>query len=411
MPIIAKVLSQHAEEVAFNWQVRAMDVHAPHYLLWELSRHDNRLDAHLDGLVVAGEHGWEFALDQLEAHPEPGETFAISYLAFKSGNQAKIARALKAAAITPANAKGTASAIGWMNDLNKANDYVLQLGFGTDATSRRIGMAIAGIYRLPPGPVLQAGLRDAEPAVAARAAKAVGEVGASGLLGPVRALLSHRDLEARFWSSWTLALVGNDPGAITELRTIAMTERRYRRRAVEMACRRGDPRTTHKWLQGLEMLPGGLRFAINGYAALGDPVIVPRLLEWMRVPGVARVASEAFANICGVHISYDNLEGAPPAGFEAGPTESPADDDVSLDPDMNLYWPDVAKCADWWAKNQKNFAIGQRYLCGKPITIESAREILKSGYQRQRAAAAFELAIKEPGKPLYEVRAPGFRQK
>ena len=44
------------------------------------------------------------------------------------------------------------------------------------------------------------------------------------------------------------------------------------------------------------------------------------------------------------------------------------------------------------------------------MTPDSLRDVLKNGYQRQRAAAALELAIREPGKPLYEVRAPGFRQ-
>ena len=33
-----------------------------------------------------------------------------------------------------------------------------------------------------------------------------------------------------------------------------------------------------------------------------------------------------------------------------------------------------------------------------------------TGYQRQRAAAALELAILKPGRPLFEVRAPGWRQ-
>ena len=32
------------------------------------------------------------------------------------------------------------------------------------------------------------------------------------------------------------------------------------------------------------------------------------------------------------------------------------------------------------------------------------------GRQRQRAAAALELAIRQPSQPLFEVRAPGFRQ-
>jgi hypothetical protein len=37
-------------------------------------------------------------------------------------------------------------------------------------------------------------------------------------------------------------------------------------------------------------------------------------------------------------------------------------------------------------------------------------QVLRDGYQRQRAAAALELAIRNPGQPLFEVRAPGSRQ-
>ena len=81
-----------------------------------------------------------------------------------------------------------------------------------------------------------------------------------------------------------------------------------------------------------------------------------------------------------------------------------------MDPDEGFDWPDPAKCAKWWSVNKGRFNAGTRYLCGKPMTPESLRDVLKNGYQRQRAAAALELAIREPGKPLFEVRAPGFRQ-
>jgi hypothetical protein len=47
---------------------------------------------------------------------------------------------------------------------------------------------------------------------------------------------------------------------------------------------------------------------------------------------------------------------------------------------------------------------------GKPISIDWLEQVLRIGYQRPRAAAALELAILRPGQPLFEVRAPGFRQ-
>ena len=99
-----------------------------------------------------------------------------------------------------------------------------------------------------------------------------------------------------------------------------------------------------------------------------------------------------------------------PGGFEAGPTENPEDENVEMDPDENLPWPDQDLIKKWWSARQGNFAKGSRYLLGQPISTESLRLALKNGYQRQRAAAALELAILKPGRPLFEVRAPGFRQ-
>ena len=42
--------------------------------------------------------------------------------------------------------------------------------------------------------------------------------------------------------------------------------------------------------------------------------------------------------------------------------------------------------------------------------VDLLKEILKTGYQRQRTAASIVLAIRHPNKPLFEIRAPGFRQ-
>jgi hypothetical protein len=43
-------------------------------------------------------------------------------------------------------------------------------------------------------------------------------------------------------------------------------------------------------------------------------------------------------------------------------------------------------------------------------TAANLWQVLQTGYQRQRAAAAIELTILQPGQALFEVRAPGFRQ-
>ena len=58
-PVIADVISQHAEEASFLWLLRDGAVRDPHYSLKDLAKLDGRVEAHLDGLRIAGEAGWE----------------------------------------------------------------------------------------------------------------------------------------------------------------------------------------------------------------------------------------------------------------------------------------------------------------------------------------------------------------
>ncbi len=171
-----------------------------------------------------------------------------------------------------------------------------------------------------------------------------------------------------------------------------------------------DNAGAQKWLKDQARHPDSLRYAVIGAGVIGDPVCIPWLIEQTEMPDHARAAGEAFTMITGVDIAYEDLEGEWPEGFEAGPTESPEDEDVEMDQDEDLPWPEPELIADWWNKNKGSFQSGTRYLLGKPISPEHLQHVLGHAYQRQRASAAFELAMMRPGQPLFEVRAPGFRQ-
>ena len=84
------------------------------------------------------------------------------------------------------------------------------------------------------------------------------------------------------------------------------------------------------------------------------------LIEHMRTPPLARLAGEAFCMIAGVQLARVGLEGKRPAGFESGPSEDPANDNVATDPDENLPWPDQDKIAAWWEKHEADFTPGMR---------------------------------------------------
>ena len=83
-PILPEIVRQHAEMAAHLWNIY------DHHLLnpdenpdmdeERLARLVERLEAHLDGLVVAGAEGARIARERFEEYPEPGELFVVQVL-------------------------------------------------------------------------------------------------------------------------------------------------------------------------------------------------------------------------------------------------------------------------------------------------------------------------------------------
>lgn len=112
--ILREIVRQHAEMAAFLWTV--YDRHLlhpdenPEMDEERLQRLVERLDAHLDGLRVAGEAGQEIAEALYAEYPEPGELFVLRML--QDGAPARIAEldVDKVRAYLAANGSGTAAA-------------------------------------------------------------------------------------------------------------------------------------------------------------------------------------------------------------------------------------------------------------------------------------------------------------
>ena len=399
------VLDSHAENAAFVWLLRKGATSEPHYLLKSLAKLDSRIDAHIDGLRVAAEPGWAICEEAL-SWKEPGELFAAGVLALESGDQKKIDKVLQAAVAAPDAAVGVISAIGWL-PFDRIKSVVAKLTASADAILKRIGIGGSAIHRQFPGPALAEAVTNPDPVLKARAIKAIGELGRLELVIPAKSHLNSPDPAVRFWAAWTCVILSDVPAAVAALQEIALSGSSFRERAARMAVRRGDGAA---WVKKLQANPKHKRIAALAAGAIGNPANIPWLIDQMKDLPLSRVAGEAFTMITGADLALLDLERKPPEDFESGPNDDPADENVDLDPDDWLPWPDPDLVRKWWAKNAARFPANMRHLVGKPMDILNLQRILIEGKQRQRAAAATELAIRQPGKPLFEVRMPGFRQ-
>ncbi|MBP9184677.1 MAG: hypothetical protein KBF78_16190 [Fuscovulum sp.] len=81
VPVLPHILRQHAEQAAFLWTVydRALLSPADHPEMDAAALADlvERLEAHLDGLRIAGAEGMKVAQALYAEYPEPGELFVV----------------------------------------------------------------------------------------------------------------------------------------------------------------------------------------------------------------------------------------------------------------------------------------------------------------------------------------------
>jgi uncharacterized protein (TIGR02270 family) len=404
---IKPIIEQHAEEAAFLWPQRDAAIHEPHYSLKDIAHLDDRLEAHIDGLRIAGETGWEICKQALALN-EPGEVFVAALLAFEGDDGQLVDEVLKVAIEAPENWRALISALGWLSDEDYQR-WVPGLLTANDLSYRRLAIAASVIHRQNSTTALAAALDDPEPNFQARALRAVGELKRRDLLPALQQKFKSDDPACQFWATWSAVLLG-DKTALDVLKTFATADSAFLEQALQIMLRVMDVPSSTKWLSDFTQSPEVLRHAVLGAGIIGDPMYIPWLINLMTVPEVSRVAGEAFSMITGVDLAYDDLDGEWPEGFEAGPTENPEDEDVAMDSDEDLPWPEQSLIQDWWEKNKNNFRVGARYLVGKPISVEHCQQVLNTGFQRQRLAAALELALLRKDEPLFNTSAPGLRQ-
>ena len=405
--VIETVVSQHLDDADALRSLRRLQVRSADVTLKALSRTDERLAAHLDGLSISGDFGAQLVQESL-GDPSVGKLFVAMVLAIWRRDGAQIERMLSLVEVLPDAQRAFVSAFGWVA-APTLRGITLPLLSSESPLKLSLGIGACALHRVDPGEAIQAAIRQPHAGLRARALRAAGELGRADLLPDCLASLDDTDPICRLAAACAAVSLGDRGAAMAGLHQQALTSE-PRLEALAMFLFTANPADARALVQQMVARGSKLRVIIQAAAWGGDVQVVPWLLKHMESDSDARLAGEAFSFISGVDLVALDMERPAPRNVDAGPSDDPADADVAMDEDDSLPWPDVEKIRAWWRANSSRFQPGTRCFVGEPPSVAHCISVLKHGFQRQRIAAAQHLCLLTPGTPLFNVAAPAWRQ-
>lgn len=401
--------AQHVIEAGFLWILRDQATVDAAYDLGRLTELDERVEANIDGLRLAGDRGWEHALGAVDGG-EAGEVFTAATLAVARGDLEGVARVLDAIQGDPLLARGLVSAFGWssLEEVHTLLPGLLDIHCPTEL--HYVGVAACSVHRDDPGSYVAMAVGSDDPRVRTRACRAAGELGRVEMLPALTMELRSSDEELRYAAAYAGAMFRN-PAAVDALDTFARGGDARAEEAADLLARVLEQHEAQARLQKLARSGTGTRAAIRGAMALGEPGLVPWLIECAEVDDYARAAAWAVTTIMGTELVDTRSRVAPPPNHRQGPTDRAEDVDVAMDPDESLEWPNAASLKLAWDRERGRFHRGRRYLLGRELTAAQLAKALADAVQPVRRGVALEIALRSTGSPLFATSAPGYRQR
>ncbi|QQR46388.1 TIGR02270 family protein [Myxococcus xanthus] len=402
------VLEEHLSEAAFFWSQWERALVAPDYTLEETAELEERLLAHLDGLVAAGAAAIEVLSSVVHEREDPGEVFAAAWsllaLAPSLVLDAVKARATDAPPPVQASIR-RALELGEKGVVETALAPLL-------ITAEPMAVSVLGFRGHLLGGRAEELLSHPDALVVTAALRALNlssKPHASRLLG---VLLGDSRPEVR-WAAIETGLVFGvrDAWTVCERESTALGSP-LRRRLWALLAAAGDVR----FLERLISFSEEAATREDALWALGFTGRVPAAescLRWMcEEPRVARLAGEAFSAITGLRMAGAHVLPEPEPEDALPPLEDEdLDADLGLRPEDALALPAQEEVARWWERARDGFSPANRYLRGKPFTGASLLEALAQGPMRRRHLYALELMVRTRGAYAVQVRAFTSRQR
>jgi uncharacterized protein (TIGR02270 family) len=285
-----------------------------------------------------------------------------------------------------------------------------------DPQGRTLGLAACRMHHVDPGALLAAALRDSSTPLRAQALRTAGYLGRTDLLDSVRTALDDADVAIE--AARSLSLLGDHQTALPVLQAHALGETPdadgTRLAALALLLQSAEfDHGKHVLAAAARAASGNLareRLVMRAIGLLGDVQRVPWLIDRMAEDPRARLAGEAFSMITGADLGALGLERNRPDDPPGTNDEDPDDDQVALDEDEGLPWPDRERVRRWWESHASTLPARGRCFAGAPPSVAHCEQVLRNSTQRQRMVAASWLCVLQPGRKLFNCAAPAWRQ-
>lgn len=406
--ILADVIEEHLEETGFLWGQRQAALDSRDYVLAELAELEERLAAHVDGLLVGGEEAWGLAGPRLTGD-DAGEVFAAAFLALQSGLEPRLDWVMTV--FREVDGEGMQGIYDSLCHTSFAgvDDLLLPLLRAEDVMRQALAADILSFRRYPvPLYFLEPLSKSDYPEISAIAIRAMGRLRDTKALDAVNEMILSQGAEPFVANeAWRTGLLLGSDLVAPQCRLALQHNTEMAGDALIMLAINGDVRDLP--LLAAALREGKLaRKAAMALGTLGAQGGIAPLIGCLADPELGRLAGESFCRITGIDLERAGLaretvaEAAVPAGADQDEDD---DDDYVADKDEDLPFPDPEKIKEFWAKQEKVFSRETRYRYGRPYAREVLADVLLQGALPERHNAALELAVLCPGRPLLETRA------
>lgn len=404
MEFLRDILEEHLEEAGFLYLQRRSALEDDAYDPDDLAALEERLLAHIDGLVVAGAEAWELLAPRLASSAED-EAFVAGLTALATGDVGRRDQLLAAFGMASAETLSGLRAAFCARGLGDLAEPLKDLLSHAEPAVAAAVLEILAFHRqgLTPRDITTA-LAGAEPVTQAAGLAAAAAMGWREFAASAAGFLTAEDPQLVAAAVRAGFILGDDRGL-------------ERCRALLAG---GDPSCAplQIWLglaghvEDAGLLAAGLdaagrdRGAVIALGWLGRPEAVNGLLRRLERPGLDRQIAAAVRRLTGVDLAAAGLV-LPEAGLAPAP-EVIDDDGAEFgldDPDAFLPRPDPSKLIAWWKAHGGEFRGGRRLRYGRPLDREALLGILRSGGLAERHLAACELARLSPGQTLPGTRS------